>query len=221
MKRNVLRLFLVLALCAPLLAPQLARASFDEGIDYKKIDPPQPTSAPTGKIEVDEMFWYGCPHCFHFEPKLLEWLKHKPKDVVFVRIPAVFPGPEHWAFGAKIFYTEKALGVLSKTHEAVFNAIHIDHQPMSTEAEVQKFFARHGVPAKEFNDAFHSFGVYTEVRRAADLSRRYQITGVPTLVVDGKYRVDADLAGGQERMLKIVDFLIKKERAARQKASKH
>jgi len=218
MKKRVLWLSIFLGLCLPLVVPSAAFAGFDEGIEYKKIEPPQPTTAPAGKIEVVEMFWYGCPHCFHFEPKLLNWLKNKPKDVEFVHVPAVFPGREIWEIHARAFYTAKVLGVLSKIHEALFNAIHVDGRRMDNEKELRAFFVKHGVSAKEFDQTFNSFAVYTKVRRAADLSRRYQITGVPSMVVDGKYRVDADLAGGQEKMLQVVSFLVKKERAAHQAA---
>lgn len=221
MKRHVLRLSLLLALCLPLIAPAAAFAGFDEGIDYKKIEPPMPTTAPAGKIQVTEMFWYGCPHCFHFEPKLLNWLKTKPKDVDFVRIPAVFPGRESWEVHARAFYTAQVLGILSKTHEALFNAIHVDGRPENSEQNLQAFFAKHGVQPQVFKETFNSFAVYTKVRKAADLTRRSKITGVPSMIVAGKYRVDGDLAGGQERMLKVVNFLIKREREARSAGAGH
>jgi len=216
MKRHVLRLALSLALCLPLLAPSAAFAGFDEGIDYKKIEPPLPTTAPAGKIEVNEMFWYGCPHCFHFEPKLLNWLKTKPKYVDFVRIPAVFPGRQTWEVHARAYYTAQVLGVLGKTHEALFNAIHVDGRRETTEKSLQAFFAKHGVAPKDFKETFNSFTVYSKLRKATDLTRRSKITGVPSMIVAGKYRVDGDLAGGQEKMLQVVNFLIKRERAARQ-----
>lgn len=189
-----------------------AGMSIDEGIEYHKIDPPQPTVT-QDKIEVVELFWYGCPHCYHFEPMLQKWLKNKPDNVVFVRIPAIFnPG---WALHAKAYYTAEALGVLDKLHEPLFDAIHKHHKRLGSEEELQKFFAEYGVSAEDFSNTFHSFVIDAKVRRAADLSKRYHIDGVPSMIVNGKYRTDGTLAHGQPEILKVVDYLINKELKAK------
>lgn len=187
----------------------LAAGSIDEGIEYKRISPPQPTDS-GDKIEVIEMFWYGCPHCFHFEPRLNEWLqKQKPANVVFKRIPADFNG--RWETLARAYYTAKVLGVADRVHEDLFNAIHVKGKRMDSEAQLADFFAAHGVPRDKFKGAFHSFAVDAKVRRAQDLTRRYGIDGVPALIIDGKYRTDATMAGSQAAMIDVLNYLIKKE----------
>ncbi len=205
------------ALFALLLSTTVLAASFDEGIEYKSIIPPQPTSS-GDKIEVIEMFWYGCPHCFHFEPRLNAWLKNKPANVQFKRVPAVFNG--RWATLARAFYTEQVLGVEDQLHEAVFNAIHREGKRLDSEAALADFFAAHGVPRDKFKAAFHSFAVDAKVRRAADLTQRYGIDGVPALIVDGKFRTDATIAGSQAGMINVLDYLIEKESSANGSANR-
>ncbi|MGA7799215.1 MAG: thiol:disulfide interchange protein DsbA/DsbL [Gammaproteobacteria bacterium] len=203
-----------------LLVPALVMAAsggpdkhYDAGIDYQLIDPPQP-AATAGKIQVIELFWYGCPHCFHFEPHLDQWLAHKPKGVVFERIPAVL-GP-NWTPLARAFYTEKLLGVFDKTHLALFNAIHKDHEfkLLSDPQAMADFFAKHGVPKAKFLSTYNSFAVDVDVNRAKDMTRRYGINGVPSMIVAGKYRTSGQLAGSNDAMLNVVDYLVRKERAS-------
>ena len=203
---NVLRIFALLSLV--LLVPVQASAEYDAGIEYKVLSTPQPTSDGS-KVEVLELFWYGCPHCFHFEPYLKAWLKKKPKNVVFVRIPAIFS--PSWGLHAQAFYTAKALGVVDKVHEALFEAAQSRH--LSNVDQVRKVFVDHGIKAGDFNDAWNSFGVASWVRRAADLTKRYNIEGVPSLVINGKYVTDGPMANGYEGVLKVTDYLIKKEAA--------
>jgi len=191
------------------IATPLWAAGIDEGIEYKTVSPRVDNQIDDKQTEVVELFWYGCPHCFHFEPELLNWLKHKPKNVNFVRIPAVFnPG---WRLHAQAFYTAKVLGVLDKIHEPLFNAIHLKGKRMASADELADFFAEHGVKKKDFFAAFNSFAVDADVRRAEDLTKRYGIDGVPSLIVDGKYRTSASLAGSNEKMLEVVNYLIAKE----------
>ena len=184
-------------------------AAFDEGIEYKTVSPRVNNQIDEGKTEVVELFWYGCPHCFAFEPVLQKWLAHKPKDVNFVRIPAVF-NPT-WSLHARAYYTAEVLGVLDKTHEALFDAMHIKHEKMANADELASFFEKYGVKKDTFLETFNSFAVDAKVRRAIDLSKRYGIEGVPSMIVNGKYRTSGSLAGGHEGMLKVVDYLIKKE----------
>ena len=203
--------FFMLAGCFMLLLPLTAGAAeeFKEKIHYELVLPPQPTTAPKGKVEVVEMFWYGCPHCNALEPYVNRWLKNKPDNVYFVRIPAVFQPT--WEFHARAFYTAEILGVLDKTHSAMFEAIHNQRRRLNTEQELMEFFAEHGVKNEDFKRVFHSFAVEAKVRRAKDLSHRYGIDGVPSLIVNGKYRTGAQLAGGQANIFKVVNFLVEKE----------
>ncbi len=201
-----------LALMLSVLLSNMAIAAIDEGIEYKRISPAQPTIT-KNKIEVVELFWYGCPHCFHFEPDLKKWLAKKPDNVVFYRVPAIF-NPA-WALHARAFYSAKSLGLFdngkTEFHEALFNEIHKRKKRLSNKKALQAFFARFGISAEDFNNTFESFAVNTKVNRAAALSKRYQLDGVPTLIVNGKYRTDGPMAGGRKGMIKVLDFLIKKE----------
>jgi len=206
-----------LALVAGLFLMQAmpAMAGIDEGIEYLKISPPVPTEN-TKKVEVVEVFWYGCPHCYHFEPKLVAWLKHKPANVEFIRIPAVFPNRPLWELHARAYYTADLLGVLGKTHDALFDAIHKYHQRLFDEDSLANFYAKYGVDKKLFKETLHSFGVQMKVDRAKELCRRYGIDGVPTMVINGKYKTFASLTNGEAGMLKVTDFLIDKESKAMQ-----
>lgn len=198
--------FLALLIFAPLA---LAAGKFDEGVEYQVLAAPQPT-ATTDKIEVLELFWYGCPHCYHLEPELNDWLKHKPEDVVFVRMPAVL-GPS-WELHARAYYTAEILGVLDKVHGPLFDRIHKDKKPVRNAAELKAFFKAHGVSEADFDKTFNSFAVITKTNRAKQARELYGLTGVPALVVNGKYRTTARLAGGNKEMLQVVDFLVARER---------
>jgi thiol:disulfide interchange protein DsbA len=198
-----------------------AAADYVEGEQYTRLASPQPTSSP-GKIEVVEMFSYACPHCFHMEPELEAWLKTKPDDVVFIRLPVVFR-PD-WELLAKAYFTAEILGVLDKTHEALFEAIHVKNQRFPDEAAMQAFFVSQGVSAEDFKKTFDSFAVAVKVNNAKLMTRRYAITGVPTLIVNGKFSTSASLAGVNEknlsvkalneRTLQVVDYLVEQEREA-------
>jgi len=208
MKRYFAWLFLLFLVPAMVLA--VDEPEYNEGIDYQVLSHPQPT-ANDGTVEVVEMFWYGCPHCYHFEPLLKNWLKKKPAKVTFIRIPAIFNNPA-WQLDASAFYTAEVLGKSEKMHAALFDAIHQQGRSLQTQEQLRDFFAEYGVSNDVFSSTFDSFTVQTKVQRAADLTKKYEITGVPTLIVNGKYRIDGNMAGGSyENMLKVVDFLIRKE----------
>lgn len=180
---------------------------------YEIISPAQPVATP-GKIEVIEFFWYGCPHCYSFEPTLASWIKSKPANVEFIRIPAVFS--EEWGKFAKAYFAAEALGVVDAIHSDFFDAVQQKKQSLETEDDLAKFFAAHGVKEKDFRDAYNSFVVDTKLRQAPALSAKYGITGVPTMIINGKYRTTGTLAGGsQDKMIDIVNELIKKESAAK------
>jgi thiol:disulfide interchange protein DsbA len=202
---------IVALLALLLLAPPGFGAAFKEGVQYKTLATPQPTENPD-KIEVRELFWYGCPHCYHFEPELQAWLKHKPADVDFVRMPAVL-GPS-WALLARGYYTAQLLGVLDKIHEPLFDHIHKERKFIRNAAQLKAFFEKQGVSAADFDKTFNSFAVVTRTNRAKDVRTLYETDGVPTLIINGKYKTTGTMAGGNQQMLKVVDFLVAKERAA-------
>jgi thiol:disulfide interchange protein DsbA len=201
----------LLTLLALLLVAPASFAAIEEGVQYQKVLTPQPTSG-DGKIEVLEMFWYGCPHCYHLEPELNAWLEKKPDDVEFVRLPAVL-GPK-WELLARGYYTAELLGVLDKIHEPLFERIHKQHKPVRNVEELKAFFESQGVSGDDFDKTYNSFAVVTRTNRAKEAHNKYGVTGVPTLIVDGKYRTSASMAGSNKKLLEVVDFLIEKERQA-------
>lgn len=212
MRMKTFFLSLLLLLSMPLSIAQAAEDdSFAEGIDYELIVPAQPGGS-GGTVEVTELFWYGCPHCYVFEPTVRDWLADKPDYVEFTRLPAIFTSPR-WELHARAFYTAEVLGVFDKMHPVIFHTLHEKKQRLDSKGDLAELFAEHGVSEEEFNGAFDSFAVQSGVRRAADLTKRYGIDGVPTMVVNGKYRVDGPIAGTYDRLIKIVNFLISKERA--------
>ncbi|WP_133717004.1 thiol:disulfide interchange protein DsbA/DsbL [Methylocaldum gracile] len=181
---------------------------FKQGVDYELVNPPQTTVDPS-KVEVMEFFWYGCPHCYHFEPDLNAWLKKKPDNVVFIRQPAVFNA--RWAAHAKAYYTAETLGVLDKVHADLYDAIQNKKQALESEAELAKFFADHGVADGDFRKAYKSFAVDTKMRQAETMAARYGVTGTPNVIVNGKYRIAPQQAKSFPRMIAIMNDLIEKE----------
>jgi thiol:disulfide interchange protein DsbA len=210
---KTLLLSLSLLLIAPLLATaQEAGKNYVEGEDYDLIVPPVRTADPA-KIEVVEFFWYGCHHCYNFEPIIGAWKKTLAADVDFHGSPAM------WApvmeLHAQAYYTAEVLGVLDTMSPVLFQAMNVDGKKLQTEAEIKELFIANGVSAEAFSKAFESFGVSSQVKQAAARARAAKITGTPSLMVDGKYNVSTRKAGTQADMLKVADFLIEKERKER------
>ncbi|WP_305909885.1 thiol:disulfide interchange protein DsbA/DsbL [Methylomarinum sp. Ch1-1] len=179
-----------------------------EPLGYEKITPAQPTQNPD-KVEVIEFFWYGCPHCYSFEPTLAEWLKNKPDNVEFIRIPAVFS--KLWGDHAKAYFTAEALGVVDKVHADLFDAIQNKKQALRSEDDLAKFFVEHGVDETEFRNAYKSFLVDAKLRQAESMPPRYGVTGVPAIIINGKYKTNGPLAKSQKNMIKVMNELIAKE----------
>lgn len=196
----------------------LISAGYTEELDeyadkYELITTPQPVND-EHKIEVVELFWYNCPHCYHFERYLEPWIKKQPADVEVIFMPAIFN--DSWAILAKAYYAAEILGVLDKIHLKFFEAIHAKNRQVKTESDIKAFFVEQGVNAEEFTKIYNSFGVDTKTRRAQVLTRKYGITGVPALIVNGKYRISGSNVTNSEEMLGVVNYLVQKERAAKQ-----
>ncbi len=175
---------------------------------YEVISPALPVQNPD-KVEVIEFFWYGCPHCYSLEPAMQAWLKTKPANVEFIRQPAVFS--DVWGKHAKAFFTAEVLGVSEKLHADFFDAIQNKKQKLLSEDDLAKFFADHGVKDEDFRNAYNSFMVDTKMRQAETMAGQYGVTGVPALIINGKYKVTASTAKSQENMLLITNQLIKQE----------
>lgn len=187
---------------------------FELGVHYLRLSPTQPTSSNPDQVEVCEVFWYGCPHCYNFDPLLEEWRERQPDYVSFVRVPAVWN--DLLRLHARAFYTAEALGKGAEMHAEFFREIHERDNRLESEAKLTEFFGRFGVDAAAFKAAFDSFDVQAKLQRADELSRRYRIGSVPTIVVNGKYTTDAPQAGGgYEDLLALTDELVAAEREAR------
>jgi thiol:disulfide interchange protein DsbA len=195
----------------PAGAPTTGR--FEMGVHYLRLSPTQPTSSNPDQVEVCEVFWYGCPHCNELDPRLERWQEQKPDYVSFIRVPAVWNA--RLQLHARAFYTAEALGKSAEMHTEFFREIHDRGNALDTEPKLQEFFGRFGVDAAAFKSAFDSFAVQAKLQRADELSRRYRIDGVPTMVVNGKYTTDATMVGSYDELLMLVDELVVAEREAR------
>ena len=209
--KNLL-LSLSLLVFAPLMATaQDAVETYVAGEDYDLITPPVRTANPD-KIEVAEFFWYGCGHCYTFEPMIGAWKKTLPEDVAFRGSPAMWNNLME--LHARAFYAAEVLGVLEQMNQALFQAMNVDGKRLSSESEIQDLFVANGVDAETFAKTFNSFGVTSQVNQASARAKAAQITGTPAMMVNGKYHISTRKAGSQADMLKIADFLIAKEQAA-------
>ena len=188
-------------------------ARFQLGKHYDRLSPTQPTSSTPDKVEVAEVFWYGCPHCFAFDPYLKSWVAKKPEYVSFVRIPVMWSPVAQ--LHARAFYTEEALGKTAEMHEALFREIHDNQNLLDTEDKLQTFFAKFGVDAARFKSTFDSFAVHAKLQRADELNRRYRIAAVPTIVVNGKYTTDLSMAGGYDEIFALIGELAASEHAGK------
>lgn len=198
---------LLFAMLAPL--PALAQAQGPvEGKHYSRLQMPQPTE-PAGKIEVIEFFWYGCPHCAEFDPLLKAWVKKLPADVSFRKVPAIFR--DTWVPGARTFYALEALGQQERLNDAIFNAMIHQRTNLNDEKILLDWMEKQGVDRQKFLDVYKSFAVDGKVRKAAEMTQLYGFSGVPVLIVGGKYMPTN--VGTYPEMLQVVDGLIAKNRA--------
>ena len=204
------------ALVAASLFGMTAQAAEAPAAPYVELTNPVPVAVP-GKIEVVELFWYGCPHCYAFEPKVNPWAEKLPSDVNFVRIPAMFGGA--WDIHGQLFLTLEAMGVESKVHSAVFEAIQVEKKRLTTPEEMAEFVTTQGIDKDKFLATYNSFAIKGQINKARELAKKYEISGVPTMIVNGKYRFDVGSAGGAEQALQLADKLIDKERAANKAAA--
>jgi thiol:disulfide interchange protein DsbA len=195
---------------AMLFALELAYAQPKAGVEYRELSTPQATDT-AGKIEVIEFFWYGCPHCYHFDPVLELWVKKLPKDVQFRRVPAMFN--DEYAQGARAYYALEAIGEAERVHKALFDAVHTGSRlRVANEAALTEWLAKQGVDTKKFAAAYRSFSVEGKLKRAAQLTQTYKIEGVPSMAVNGKFVVNTDNISSFDQLLAVVDFLIEQSR---------
>lgn len=194
-----------------LLASTTVMANPMAGVEYNTTTKDITTDNPS-KIEVVELFWYGCIHCYQLEPQLHTWVNKLPADVAFKRVPGL-PRAD-WAPMAKAYYAMETLGVLDKLHGKLFDAIHKNRtlKPTDEAAAIDWVTKEGGLDKKKVQEAFNSFTSNTKLNRAAQIFRDSGATGVPALIIDGKYVTSSSMAGGNVQVLKVADHLIAKVR---------
>jgi len=202
------------AAAANLSAPTM----WQDGVNYTRIVPAQPTAVAAGQVEVLEFFWYACPHCYAIDPLVEKWKKTKPAYISFSRVPVT------WSEGhrslARLYFTLETMGKLDQVHGEIFNEIHVNTDPLvaanpndagETERMQTAFVKKFGISEAEFKKAYHSFTVENDLQRADELVQRYRIDGVPTFVINGKYLADVRTAGSPERLISLVGDLAAQE----------
>ncbi|MEZ5523708.1 MAG: thiol:disulfide interchange protein DsbA/DsbL [Pseudomonadales bacterium] len=204
--------WLLCLLVIPMVACAQSEAPYKAGEHYLELPKPVATSAPD-KIEVVELFWYGCPHCYALEPLVERWKAEAPSDVEFVRMPAVLN--KTWEIHARAYYAAQALGILEQSHEDLFEALHKHRKPLVTQESLAAFYTEYGVTEEDFNKAFKSFPVSGQISRVKKAQREYRTTGVPVVIVNGKYKVSGTMKAGASGLFDVVDYLIEQERKAK------
>jgi protein dithiol oxidoreductase (disulfide-forming) len=183
---------------------------FEEGVDFLALDKPVAVDAPAGKVEVIEFFWYSCPHCNAFEPRLEPWIKRLPADVSFRRVPIAFR--DSFVPQQRLYYALEAMGKADEFQNKVFGAIHAEKQSLDTEATISAWVEKQGLNKAKFLEHYNSFSASTKARKATQLQNSYKIDGVPSIGVAGRFYTDGTLARNMERALQVTDFLIAEAR---------
>jgi len=189
-----------------------ANAEIVEGKDYTVLTKPQPAEG-GGKIEVLEFFWYGCPHCYSLHPHLKSWLANIPGDVSFQYVPAIFR--PNWVPAAKLFYAIETLGMTGSLHDKIYDAIHRDKIDLNNESVLFDWIEKQGIDRKKFENTYQSFGVQNQVSKSTQMSRQYELTGVPALVINGKYLTKSKMGGTPQDTIRTLDALLEKVRKER------
>ncbi len=194
-------------------APISHAQKYEEGVHYDTLPQAQPVQ--TGdKIEVLELFWYHCPHCFSLEPILEDWLENSmPENAEYVKMPGIFR--KSTIFDARVYYTLEALGVADKMHADVYKEIHVRKNPFKELADLKSLLDKYGISESDFTDTFNSFVVNTKIDYARAMFSRYEAMGVPTIIVDGKYRASASSAGGFKQLMELTSYLVEKAASER------
>jgi len=202
MKKLLVFLFLVSNALA------LHAAEYVEGKHYQKIGNAQIVNS-GDKVLVQEFFWYGCPHCYSFEPFVKSWKKTKSANVEFARVPAIFR-PE-WEIQARTYYALESMGMIEEVHGKIFDAMHKQKKRLNTKKLITDFVVAQGVDEAKFNKEYNSFSVDTLARKAKKYQALYKIQGVPSVIVNGKYLTSGSMSGNYDNLIKIIDYLVKLE----------
>jgi protein dithiol oxidoreductase (disulfide-forming) len=201
------------SLVVPSLSQAQAQKKPEEGSEYRALDKRVPVDAPQGKLELVEFFWYSCPHCNAFEPQLQAWSKKLPPDVVLRRVPVAFR--EDFVPQQRLFYTLEAMGKLEDMHGKVFNAIHMERQPLNRDDAIVAWAEKQGLDKVKFQETYNSFSVAAKARRASQLQDAYKVEGVPALGIAGRYYTDGSMTGSMPRAIQVAEYLLAEARKAR------
>jgi thiol:disulfide interchange protein DsbA len=201
--------FALSLIVSPLHADEL---DWQSGLHYHEISPVPPPAAASEPVEVLEFFWYGCPHCYQFEPHMKKWLETKPEGVVFQQVPALFGGAAD--LHAQAYYALEVMGELPRLHEPFFKAMHEQKLKLRSRSELEAWLGQQGVDLETFRATIDSFAVHAKVNRARALMRRYGVRSVPVVVIDGRYRSGSGFQG-YEGILEVTDYLVDKARELR------
>jgi protein dithiol oxidoreductase (disulfide-forming) len=185
----------------------------EEGQEYLTLGRRVPVEAQAPKVEVVEFFWYSCPHCNAFEPRLQAWINKLPGDVVLKRVPVAFR--DDFVPQQRLYYALEALGKVDEVHAKVFHAIHKDRVSLDREDGITEWVVKQGVDKAKFTEQYNSFSVSAKARRAVQLQNAYEVQGVPAIGIAGRYYTDGTIAGNMARALEITDHLIAEVRKTR------
>lgn len=199
------------ALASPIVRAQMKPPQ--DGGEYVSLDRRVPVEAPAGKVEVIEFFWYSCPHCNAFEPKLAQWLKKLPPDVAFKRVPVAFR--DDFVPQQKLFYTLEAMNRIEDLHPMVFMAIHVEKQALNTQDTITAWAEKRGLDKAKFLEHYNSFSVQTKARRASQMQDAYKVAGVPAIGIAGRFYTDGTMSGNMDRALQVTDYLIGQARTSK------
>ena len=210
MTKRLLQVFTLITLLPLAFSSYAQIERYVAGTHYTELRAPVNTKD-SSKVEVLEAFWYGCSHCFSFEPLIVDWESNITDDVDFVRFPAIWNGL--MKIHAQVYYTAEALDAVEVLHEPVFSAINLEGNRLQNESQIGDLFAEHGVDRDKFEAAFNSFSVRAKINQAEKRMQDYEIRSTPNMIVNGKYLVTTgESVRTQQEMLEVVDFLVQKER---------
>ncbi|MCO7245983.1 MULTISPECIES: thiol:disulfide interchange protein DsbA/DsbL [unclassified Halomonas] len=205
---------LMVAVAGLSLSAAVSAQELVEGQHYEVLDEPVETQVDEGQIEVLEVFWFGCPHCYRLQSHVNEWYETLDDDVTIEKMPATMGGD--WNTHANAFYAAKELGIEEELHADFFDAIHQDERSLTDEDEIAAFFTDYGVSEEEAKEALTAFNVRSNVNKAHSRMRDMRLMGVPALVIDGRYVVTPSSAGSLENMPNVADALVDQVREARE-----
>lgn len=207
MKRREFSLAAVAAASTCTIAmPALAQAVAKEGKEYVKLGKPVATTAGVGKVEVLEFFWYNCSHCSTFESTFAAWKASAPADVVVQRVPVGFNAS--FVPQQKLYYTLLGMGKVDEVHAKVFRAIHVERSRLAKDDEIFAWIGKQGLDVNKFKEVYNSFSVSNQVRKASQLQQEYNVEGVPSIGVGGRFYTDGTMAGSMANVLRVTDHLI-------------